>query len=82
MLKPWITNDILKKCDEKNKLLKQIKDESDPDLLATFRQQYKHIRTMITNEKRANKKHTLPRNLWKIKITLQKLGKKLNLLLT
>ena len=23
MLKPWITSDILKKCDEKNKLVKE-----------------------------------------------------------
>ena len=56
MLKPWITNDILKKCDERNKLLKQIKNESDPFLLITLRQQYKNIRNSITNEKRTNKK--------------------------
>ena len=56
MLKPWITNDILKKCDEKNKLLKLIKDESDPVLLATLRQQYKNIRNSITNEKRTNER--------------------------
>ena len=37
-------------------MLKQIKNESDPDLLVTLRQQYKHIRNSITNEKRANKK--------------------------
>ena len=30
MIKPWITKDILKKCDEKNNLLKLIKEESDP----------------------------------------------------
>ena len=56
MLKPWITNDILKKCEERNKLLKLIKDESDPVLLATLRQQYKNIRNLITKEKRINKK--------------------------
>ena len=37
-------------------MLKLIKDESDPALLATFRQQYKNIRNSITNEKRTNKK--------------------------
>ena len=56
MLRPWITNDILKKCDEKNKLLKMIKNESDPDFLTALRQQYKNLRNAITNEKRANKK--------------------------
>ena len=30
MLKPWITKDILKKCDERDSLLKEIKDENDP----------------------------------------------------
>ena len=29
MLKPWITKDILRKCDERDKLLKEIKDEND-----------------------------------------------------
>ena len=56
MLRPWITNDILKKCDEKNKLLKMMKNESDPVSLTALRQQYKNLRNSITNEKRANKK--------------------------
>ena len=30
MLKPWITSDILKKCDERDNLLKELKDETDP----------------------------------------------------
>ena len=51
-----LTTDILKKYEEKNNLLKLIKDESDPALLATLRQQYKKNRNSITNEKRANKK--------------------------
>ena len=62
MLKPWITSDILKKCDEKNKLLKHMKNESDPVLLANLRNQYKILRNSITIEKRTNKKeHFLKR---------------------
>ena len=56
MLKPWITADILKKCDERNDLLKQIKSETDPIVLARLRQQYKTLRNSITHDKQANKK--------------------------
>ena len=30
MLKPWITRDILRKCDERDETLKEIKNENDP----------------------------------------------------
>ena len=40
MVKPWITKDILKKCDERNNLLKIIKDESDPVKIVTLRMEY------------------------------------------
>ena len=30
MLKPWITKDILRKCDERDGLLNDIKSENDP----------------------------------------------------
>ena len=30
MLKPWITKDILKKCDERDSLLNELKSEDDP----------------------------------------------------
>ena len=30
MLKPWITKDILRKCDERESILKDIKSENDP----------------------------------------------------
>ena len=56
MLKPWITSDILKKCDERNDLLKKIKSETDPIVLSNLRQQYKMLRDSITNEKRENKR--------------------------
>ena len=77
MLKPWITHDILKKCDEKNKLLKQIKDESDPLLLTTLRQQYKNIRNSITNEKRANKKAYFAKRFVEIKNNSSKVWKEI-----
>ena len=56
MLKPWITEDILKKCDDRNDLLKRIKSESDETVLANLRQQYKTLRNSITNAKQENKK--------------------------
>ena len=77
MLKPWITHDILKKCDEKNKLLKQIKDESDPLLLTTLRQQYKNIRNSITNEKRTNKKAYFAKRFMEIKNNSSKVWKEI-----
>ena len=56
MLKPWVTPELLKKCDERNALLKRIKEESDPILLSQLRAQYKNLRNTITDEKRRNKK--------------------------
>ena len=59
-----------------------IKGESDPVILAPFRQQYKNLRNSTTNEKRTNKKSYFAEKIWKIKITLVKFGRKLNLWLT
>ena len=56
MLKPWITDEILKKCDERNNLLKLIKQETDPIIFISLRQRYKSLRDSITNEKSNNKK--------------------------
>ena len=56
MLKPWITPEILKKCDERNKILKLIKDETNPTLLLDLRQRDKNLQNIITIEKRKNKK--------------------------
>ena len=55
MLKPWITSEILRKCDERNKLLKLIKDESDPLLLLDLRRRAKNLQNVITSEKRKSK---------------------------
>ena len=79
MLKPWITNEILKKCDEKNKLLKSIKNETDSALLINLRQQYKQLRNSITIEKQANKQEFFAKRFLENKNNSSKIGKKLNL---
>ena len=56
MLKPWITNDILRKCDERDSLLKDIKNETDPVKVESLRKDYKLVRNKITQEKRDSKK--------------------------
>ena len=57
MLKPWITRDILRKCDERDKLLKEIKDENDPIRKKILRTNFNMLRNQITKEKRQNKKN-------------------------
>ena len=56
MLKPWLNSDIIKKCEEKNKLLKKIKEETNPATIMALRKQYKDIRNDITRDKRSSKK--------------------------
>ena len=56
MLKPWITKDILKKCDERDNLLKEIKSESDPVRIKILRTNFNALRNQITKEKRQGKK--------------------------
>ena len=56
MLKPWITKDILKKCSDRDYLLKSINVETDPIKVETLRNEYKVLRNEITKEKRFNKK--------------------------
>ena len=57
MLKPWITRDILRKCDERDTLLKTIKDENDPIRKKILRTNFNALRNQITKEKRQNKKN-------------------------
>ncbi len=52
MLKPWITKDILKKCDERNNLLKMIKDESDPEKIVTLRKEYTPLPRILVHPKK------------------------------
>ena len=56
MLKPWITTDILNKCKERDKLLKEILKEDDANKLAELREKYHKMRNEITNDKRTSKK--------------------------
>ena len=55
-LKPWITKEILTKCDQRDLVLKNIKSETDPNKLESLRKDYKLIRNEITQEKRKSKK--------------------------
>ena len=56
MTKPWITKEILAKCDARDSLLKQIKSETDPPKLQLLNIEYKRLRNQITSEKRNSKK--------------------------
>ena len=56
MLEPWITTDILDKCKERDKLLKEILKEDDPTIVKILREKYNKMRNEITNEKRSSKK--------------------------
>ena len=56
MLKPWITTDILNKCKERDKLLKDIMEENDPNRIKDLREKYTKMRNEITSEKRQSKK--------------------------
>ena len=68
MLKPWITSDILNKCDERHNTLKLVKEETDPTLLFDLRRQDKNLQNILTVKKGKVRKPTLPKNLLKIKI--------------
>ena len=50
MLKPWITKEILRKCDERDSLLKEIKDENDPVRKKILRTNFNALRNQITKE--------------------------------
>ena len=56
MTKPWITKEILAKCDARDALLKNIKSETDPTKLQALYMEYKFLRNKITSEKRDGKK--------------------------
>ena len=56
MLKPWITPEILNKCKECDKLLKQVLNENDPDISTEIREKFNKMRNEITKEKRKSKK--------------------------
>ena len=75
MLKPWITRDILRKCDERDKLLKEIKDENDPIRKKILRTNFNMLRNQITKEKRQNKKNHFAEQFEKNKNTTANIWK-------
>ncbi len=56
MLKPWITNNILKKCKKRDNLLNDMRTENDPTKKEELRKEYKVLRNRINEEKRQGKK--------------------------
>ena len=77
MVKPWITKDILKKCNERNNLLKLIKDESDPQKIISLRKEYKSLRNKISDEKRNSKKAHFTEKFLEIKDNSAKVWKEI-----
>ena len=56
MQKPWITKDILSRCDERDSLLNELKSEDDPIRKKILRTNFNSLRNQITKEKRQSKK--------------------------
>ena len=56
MLKPWITQEILTKCDKRDELLKKFKNEKNLDTANQIYKEYKLLRNQITADKRRGKK--------------------------
>ena len=56
MLKPWITKEILSKCDKRDELLKKFKNEKNPANAVQLYKEYKTLRNQITADKRRGKK--------------------------
>ena len=75
MMKPWITRDILKKCDERDSLLKDIKSENDPIRKKILRNNFNTLRNQITREKRQSKKDYFAARFEKNKNTVSNIWK-------
>ena len=56
MQKPWITKDILSRCDERDSLLNELKSEDDPIRKKILRTNFNSLRNQITKDKRQSKK--------------------------
>ena len=56
MMKPWITKEILEKCNRRDSLLKNISVENDNGKLTILHNAYKKLRNEITKDKRESKK--------------------------
>ena len=57
MLKPWITHDILNKCNKRDTLLNDIRKETDAIKKADLTREYKVLRNRICEEKRQGKRN-------------------------
>ena len=75
LTKPWITKEILTKCDERDALLKLIKSETDSAKLQSLNTEYKRLRNQITTEKRDGKKSSKLNSSIKIKKSRPMYGK-------
>ena len=56
MFKPWISKEILQKCQNRDSILKGISRENDPVKKSNLRNDYKKLRNEITKDKRESKK--------------------------
>jgi len=54
--KPWISNEILKKCKDRDSILKKITQENDMTKKINLRNEYKILRNELTKIKRDSKK--------------------------
>ena len=59
MDKPWLTKEILDKCQSRDSILKEISNEPDPKRIEELKSKLKKIRNEITSEKRKSKKEHL-----------------------
>ena len=57
MLKPWISRDILDKCDKRDSILNDMRKEMDPLKKADLMKEYKILRNRVSEEKRQGKKN-------------------------
>ena len=56
MLKPWISKEILEKCNRRDSILKSVYKESDPEQRTILHNEFKRLRNEITKDKRDSKK--------------------------
>ena len=55
MMKPWISKEILQKCNQRDLILKNISKEKDPVRKIALRNDYMKLRNEITKDKRDSK---------------------------
>ena len=75
MTKPWISNDILKKCKDRDSFLKKIAKEKDPVNKINLCNEYKKLRNELIKVKRDSKKAYYAIYFEKNKKNILKFGK-------